>query len=73
MQSDPGYVLNRSVIDSNSLFIYYFFSLGLLLSICNKLYDGGIFSQEGFLAWEANQNPAEQEGKGKQNKKKEEK
>ncbi|KAJ8939180.1 hypothetical protein NQ318_017077 [Aromia moschata] len=37
---------------------------GLLLSICDKLYEGGTFSQESFIAWENSTDPAEQEGKG---------
>ncbi|XP_056649007.1 eukaryotic translation initiation factor 4 gamma 1-like isoform X1 [Diorhabda sublineata] len=37
---------------------------GLLLQICDKLYELGTFSQESFIAWEQSQDPAEQEGKG---------
>ncbi|XP_018568899.1 eukaryotic translation initiation factor 4 gamma 1 isoform X2 [Anoplophora glabripennis] len=37
---------------------------GLLLSICDKLYELGTFSQESFIAWENSSDPAEQEGKG---------
>ncbi|KAJ8913562.1 hypothetical protein NQ315_017113 [Exocentrus adspersus] len=37
---------------------------GLLLSICDKLYELGTFSQESFISWESSNDPAEQEGKG---------
>ncbi|CAH1130191.1 unnamed protein product [Ceutorhynchus assimilis] len=37
---------------------------GLLLSICDKLYEDSIFSQESFIAWENSTDPSEQEGKG---------
>ncbi|XP_074031198.1 eukaryotic translation initiation factor 4 gamma 3-like [Leptinotarsa decemlineata] len=37
---------------------------GLLLQICNCLYDMGVISEESFLAWEKDEDPAEQAGKG---------
>ncbi|XP_019761399.2 eukaryotic translation initiation factor 4 gamma 3 isoform X1 [Dendroctonus ponderosae] len=37
---------------------------GLLLSICDKLYEDSTFCQESFIAWEKSTDPAEQEGKG---------
>nr|CAH7761946.1 unnamed protein product [Callosobruchus chinensis] len=37
---------------------------GLLLQICDKLYELGSFSQESFIAWENSKDPAEQAGKG---------
>ncbi|RZC05037.1 eukaryotic translation initiation factor 4 gamma 3-like, partial [Asbolus verrucosus] len=37
---------------------------GLLLNICNQLYEDAIISQESFIAWESSEDPAEQEGKG---------
>ncbi|KAJ8971141.1 hypothetical protein NQ314_000873 [Rhamnusium bicolor] len=37
---------------------------GLLLSICDKLYEVGTFSQESFIAWEVSNDATEQEGKG---------
>ncbi|XP_063903269.1 eukaryotic translation initiation factor 4 gamma 1-like isoform X2 [Zophobas morio] len=37
---------------------------GLLLTICNQLYEDSIISQDSFIAWEASDDPAEQEGKG---------
>ncbi|CAH0558177.1 unnamed protein product [Brassicogethes aeneus] len=37
---------------------------GLLLSIVNNLYESFAISLEGFLAWEASSDPAEQAGKG---------
>ncbi|CAH1141154.1 unnamed protein product [Phyllotreta striolata] len=37
---------------------------GLLLTICDKLYELGTFSQESFVSWEQSKDPAEQEGKG---------
>jgi translation initiation factor 4G len=36
----------------------------LLHSIFDKLYDEEVVSESGFFAWEANEDPAEQEGKG---------
>jgi translation initiation factor 4G len=36
----------------------------LLHSIFDKLYDEEVVSESGFFAWEANDDPAEQEGKG---------
>lgn len=41
-----------------------FFFAGLLLSICDKLYNDTTFSQESFNAWQDSTDPAEQEGKG---------
>lgn len=41
------------------------FLLGLLLSICNQLYEDTTFCQESFIAWETSSDPAEQGGKGK--------
>ncbi|XP_076271494.1 eukaryotic translation initiation factor 4 gamma 1-like isoform X2 [Rhynchophorus ferrugineus] len=37
---------------------------GLLLSICNQLYEDTIFCQESFIAWESSTDPAEQGRKG---------
>ncbi|XP_050307048.1 eukaryotic translation initiation factor 4 gamma 1-like isoform X3 [Anthonomus grandis grandis] len=37
---------------------------GLLLAICDKLYEDSTFSQDSFIAWESSADPAEQEGKG---------
>lgn len=37
---------------------------GLLFSICNQLYEDGVFSQESFITWEQSTDPAEFEGKG---------
>ncbi|KAF2880179.1 hypothetical protein ILUMI_25980 [Ignelater luminosus] len=37
---------------------------GLLLAICDKLYEENVFAHESFVAWEASKDPAEQEGKG---------
>ncbi|XP_063903275.1 eukaryotic translation initiation factor 4 gamma 1-like isoform X2 [Zophobas morio] len=37
---------------------------GLLLTICNQLYEDSVISQHSFIAWEASDDPAEQEGKG---------
>lgn len=43
----------------------FFSSLpGLLLSICSRLHEDGVFPQESFIAWEVSKDPAEQEGKG---------
>jgi len=36
----------------------------LLHSIFEKMYDEDIISEEGLMAWERNEDPAEQEGKG---------
>jgi translation initiation factor 4G len=37
---------------------------GLLLTICNQLYEDAIISQDSFIAWEVSTDPAEQDGKG---------
>ncbi|XP_044267926.1 eukaryotic translation initiation factor 4 gamma 1-like isoform X3 [Tribolium madens] len=37
---------------------------GLLLTICNQLYEDAIISQDSFIAWEASTDPAEKDGKG---------
>lgn len=37
---------------------------GLLLSIFEKLWEDGLISNESLTAWSANNDPAEQEGKG---------
>ncbi|XP_060516621.1 eukaryotic translation initiation factor 4 gamma 1 isoform X2 [Cylas formicarius] len=37
---------------------------GLLLSICDKLYEESTFCQESFILWEGSDDPAEQGGKG---------
>ncbi|XP_066251122.1 eukaryotic translation initiation factor 4 gamma 3-like isoform X2 [Euwallacea similis] len=37
---------------------------GLLLAICDKLYEDSTFSQESFIGWEKSTEPSEQEGKG---------
>ena len=36
----------------------------LLHSIFEKVYDDDVLSEEAFMAWEKNDDPAEQEGKG---------
>ncbi|XP_072375280.1 eukaryotic translation initiation factor 4 gamma 3-like isoform X1 [Diabrotica undecimpunctata] len=37
---------------------------GLLLQICDRIYEVGCCSQESFVAWEQSDDPLEQEGKG---------
>lgn len=41
-----------------------FVFLGILLAICSKLYEDGVFSQDCFILWEHCNDPAEREGKG---------
>lgn len=36
----------------------------MLLTICDQLYEDSVISQESFITWETNTDPAEQEGKG---------
>lgn len=44
---------------------YQFYFTGVLLAICNNLWDSAVLSNESFLQWEKCTDPAEQEGKGK--------
>lgn len=47
------------------MIIIYSFITGILLLVCNKLYELGTFSQDSFVTWEQSKDPAEQAGKGK--------
>lgn len=38
--------------------------IGILLAICSKLYEDGIFPQDSFIQWEQCNDPSEREGKG---------
>lgn len=40
------------------------FSVGILLVICSKLYEDGVLPQDCFILWEQCNDPAELEGKG---------
>lgn len=55
-------MFNDSIL--NKVLNTFLFIAGLLLSICDKLYEDSTFCQESFIAWESSSDPAEQEGKG---------
>lgn len=47
-----------------NIILFFKIFVGLLLTICDKLYNDTTFSQESFNAWQHCKDPAEQEGKG---------